>query len=196
LARVTDPQKLEMIKRVTMEIMSESGYKDMTVSKIAKRSGVSAGYLYRHFDGKEDLISNLVDEYFDLFNRQLGHSFAEDSTFKEIVHLYVTTIIEMAKDDPIPIQFLASLMSDRSFHNARIKSNPDMKLAEVASKVISNRSKTGEIRKDLTLTDFTLFFIEMPLNFVYMRMKGTFDSDELLVEEADKLTDMITKALS
>ncbi len=37
--------------------------------------------------------------------RQLGHSLSESSSFKEIVHLYTTTLIEMANEDPVPIKF-------------------------------------------------------------------------------------------
>ncbi len=196
MARVTDPQKLEMIKRVTMEIMSESGYKDMTVSKIAKKSGVSAGYLYRHFEGKDDLISHLVDEYFELFNRQLGHSLSESSSFEEIVHLYTTTLIEMANEDPVPIKFLGSLMSDHSFHKSRLETDANAKIREMASRVISNRTKTGELRQDMDIVDFVLFFIEMPLNYVNMRLNKAFNSEDLNTKEADKITDMITKALS
>lgn len=196
MARVTDPSKLEKIKRVTMEMMSENGYNDMTVSKIAKKSGVSAGYLYRHYEGKFDLINELCDEYFELFNKQLSDSISADSSLADVINLYVTRLIEMALDDYVPIMFLSSLVSDRSFHMEDRGKNPKVKLGELAKRIISNRVTTGEMRKDIEVVDFVILFVEVPLNYIYMRLSKAFDSSELKISDADKLTSIISKALS
>lgn len=196
MARITDPNKLEKIKRVTMEMMAENGYKDMAVSKIAKKAEVSVGYLYRHFDGKIDLINTLSNEYFEMFNSQLNASISSDSSLKDVVHLYISTLIDLALDDPVPIMFLSSLVSDRSFHKEKANGDPIIKLEELAKRIIANRTKTGEMRKDLEVADFVLIFVELPLNYVYMRLVNALDSTKLQKSDVSKLTEIIINALS
>lgn len=196
LARIIDPEKLEKIKRVTMELISESSYKDMTVAKIAKLADCSAGYLYRHFDSKEDLINHLVDEYFEHFNHQLRESFSPESPFSLLVDKYVSTIIEMAIEDPIPIKFLSSILCDRSFIETKLSPNAHIKMGEIIGEVIQNRKHTKEIRNDLEITDFILFFVEIPINYVCMRLLGAFNNNKLCLNEKTKLTEMIIRALS
>ncbi len=70
-------------------------------------------------------------------------------------------------------------MSDHSFHKSRLETDANAKIREMASRVISNRTKTGELRQDMDIVDFVLFFIEMPLNYVNMRLNKAFNSEDL-----------------
>ncbi len=54
--------KRSAILQATLELVAENGFHNTPVSKIAKRSSVSAGIIYHYFDDKDDLIRALYQE--------------------------------------------------------------------------------------------------------------------------------------
>lgn len=54
--------KRKAILQATLEIISEHGFHDAPMSKIAESAGVGAGTIYRYFDDKEALINELFLE--------------------------------------------------------------------------------------------------------------------------------------
>jgi len=45
VSRITDPMKIDRIKKAVMELMCDHGYNHMSISLISEKSGVSSGYL-------------------------------------------------------------------------------------------------------------------------------------------------------
>ena len=61
MSRVTDPHKIENVRRAAMEIIVEYGYRGTSIGSIAKKAGVSMGYLYRYYSSKEMLLEDLIN---------------------------------------------------------------------------------------------------------------------------------------
>lgn len=57
--RVRDDNKEEAILQATKELLNEVGFAETSMSKIAKRAGVSAATIYVYFDGKDDMLRAL-----------------------------------------------------------------------------------------------------------------------------------------
>ena len=58
---------MEIIKRVTMELLNETGYTGMSINKIAEASGINISQVYRYFpNGKPDILlaigNDIVEE--------------------------------------------------------------------------------------------------------------------------------------
>jgi AcrR family transcriptional regulator len=58
---------MEIIKRVTMETLKETGYAGMSINKIAEASGINISQVYRYFpNGKPDILiaigNDIVEE--------------------------------------------------------------------------------------------------------------------------------------
>lgn len=74
------PQQLEEIRRdrkqaimdTALEMFAENGYDSSSISKIAKKAGVSKGLMYNYFESKEDLLTSIMmdglDEMFSAFD--------------------------------------------------------------------------------------------------------------------------------
>ena len=65
--RKTRAQNMEIIKRVTVELLKETGYAGMSINKIADTSGINISQVYRYFpNGKPDILiaigNDIVDE--------------------------------------------------------------------------------------------------------------------------------------
>lgn len=52
---IADTRREQMMD-ATIETLNEIGYKKVSLSKIAKRAGISTGLISYHFSGKDDLI--------------------------------------------------------------------------------------------------------------------------------------------
>ena len=66
--------KRAAILEATLQLIAERGFHGTAMSMIAEKAGVGAGTIYRYFDGKQDLISQLYLET----KREMGRAFLAD----------------------------------------------------------------------------------------------------------------------
>ena len=57
--RNRDENKKEAIFTATKELLAEVGFSEISISKIAKRAGVSAATIYVYFENKDDMLKKL-----------------------------------------------------------------------------------------------------------------------------------------
>ena len=60
--RNRDLEKQQRIKRATVELILREGIAGASVSKIAKRAGVSAATIYVYYNSKEAMLSEVYSE--------------------------------------------------------------------------------------------------------------------------------------
>ncbi|WP_344979396.1 TetR/AcrR family transcriptional regulator [Streptosporangium fragile] len=56
-------QSMERILAAALEVFSEKGYHNATISDITSRAGVSRGLITYYFPGKQNLVDKLLDRY-------------------------------------------------------------------------------------------------------------------------------------
>lgn len=56
---IADARREQMMD-ATIEVLNEIGYKNINLSKIAKKAGISTGLISYHFSGKDDLIQHTL----------------------------------------------------------------------------------------------------------------------------------------
>ncbi len=50
------------ILKSAMEVFLETGYQEASMRKIAARAGITAGAIYKHFSGKEEMFNEIFEE--------------------------------------------------------------------------------------------------------------------------------------
>lgn len=55
--------KRELIVRNTIELLNQQGYAGLTISQIARASGIGKGTVYEYFNSKEELILQSIADY-------------------------------------------------------------------------------------------------------------------------------------
>ena len=65
-------QSRKKILDAALELFAMQGYHNTSISQIAKKAGVSKGLMYNYFDGKDDLMHQIVYE-----RLSEGHDFVE-----------------------------------------------------------------------------------------------------------------------
>ncbi|MBN2485309.1 MAG: TetR/AcrR family transcriptional regulator [Bacteroidales bacterium] len=58
-------ERRAQIMQVALELISEEGFANVTISKIATKAGISKGLMYNYFESKEQLILEIILEGFN-----------------------------------------------------------------------------------------------------------------------------------
>ena len=62
--RLSSKARKKQIFKVSLKIINEEGFYNLTMRNIAGKIGISEAAVYRHFTSKEELINELADNYF------------------------------------------------------------------------------------------------------------------------------------
>lgn len=70
--------KREKILQATLELIQEQGLNELTTAKIARRSATAETIIYRHFSGKQEILTELLQRVGSDFQKSAEEIFAED----------------------------------------------------------------------------------------------------------------------
>lgn len=59
-------QKKEAIRATSLQLFCQDGYHSITTNRIAKEADMSVGSLYEYYSCKEDILYDILDDYFTL----------------------------------------------------------------------------------------------------------------------------------
>lgn len=60
------------ILEATLELAAERGYEGTTIALVSKRSGLPSGSVYHHFENKDNLFAELIEQSFEDWTRRAG----------------------------------------------------------------------------------------------------------------------------
>ena len=88
-------EKKELIMEVSLELFAENGFHATSISKIAKKAGISKGLAYNYFESKKDIL-----------DERLANSFASDflvpeNAVKDICNIRIKNRREITEEDVI-----------------------------------------------------------------------------------------------
>lgn len=61
IRKSTEETRTSILKSA-MEVFLEAGYQEASMRKIAERAGITAGAIYKHFSGKEEMFDEIFEE--------------------------------------------------------------------------------------------------------------------------------------
>ncbi|RKD22019.1 transcriptional regulator, TetR family [Caminicella sporogenes DSM 14501] len=191
MARITDPKKLERIKKATMELVVKCGYNGVSISNIAKKAKVSNGYLYRHYSSKDELIEDLVESNSELL-KNMFKMLDEKSTAEKIIFSFINMLFTVATDDPILAKFFYTLVFDQSYEIKKRRDN-NKEINRLISGILKQGIKNNEINSKTTLEEVKLVIFTIPFTYIAMNL----DSEENKFNESEvkRLTEICLNAL-
>jgi AcrR family transcriptional regulator len=109
---MTKPDKREEIVRAALELIGEHGFHGAPMAMIAERAGVGAGTIYRYFENKDVLITELYREVEEKLYAVLLEGYATEKPFRErFLHLG-TVLLRYFMENPLYFRYL------EQFHNS------------------------------------------------------------------------------
>lgn len=194
MARLTDPEKLERIKYATMELVNRNGYQGITTAKIAENARVSAGYLYHHYESKDQLICSLIEDCHVNAKIGIAKLIEENAPFKEMVHHVYHVLLSIANTDPIRAEFIYVLIHDPHFRDFAI-ANSLFDIVGVLETLRDHALEKGLIAADTTLAEMMVFLIDMPTSYMYYRIKNGGKSLVITEQEIQRIAEKCTLAM-
>ena len=98
-----------------MKLVVEKGFGGASAILIAKDAGVAAGYFYRHYKGKKEMVNSLLQDVYQEMFTKFQELSLKGLTFSVITENMIRNFIELANANPIKIKFLYVLTHDYSF---------------------------------------------------------------------------------
>ncbi len=192
MARIADEKKLEAIKAATRNVVVKEGISSASISRIAAKAGVSAGYLYRYYSGKRELLEALFDESLGVIHQLLSTYATKKSSIKEMVTAFTYRIFEVATTDIETVSFQHRLLSDYSFE---IPPKTLQEMQELFQGIVKWGHETKEINPNITAEHFYVIAIGGLLEFINIRTRGFFVTDKFTQEDINQQIVFILKAL-
>lgn len=192
MARPTDETKLQAIKKAAMQIVVEQGLSGASISQIAKKAGVSDGYLYRFYAGKRELLESLFRERFQVTYEILRLQMASHNTVTELVQSFIHKVYVSAVEAPETIGFYHKMLSDFSFEIPEINR---VEIVELCDEILQMGKQNGEIVPTVTAEQFFAIVIGGTLQFINIRLRAIFSSKSFTSEDVELNIEFILKTL-
>jgi AcrR family transcriptional regulator len=128
------------------EVFAEQGVEAST-EEIARRAGVGAGTVFRHFPTKRDLVERALVEHLDELAGQARAAAASDDPVVALRGL----VAEMAEHAPTKIAMAGHLLADGGLEgSARAAAE---RMGAVTAEVLARAQATGRIRRDVGVAE-------------------------------------------
>ena len=166
--------KIEKIKSAAIKIISSQGYGNTSVAKIAEDAGVSVGYLYRHYDSKKDLISDIVSDMhkrvLETINSLLDKSDTVDDACEAIVDFHYNIYTR----EPEKMIFLVMLINDFGADTTKEQKEYLTNMCKSFHRLLM--TKKG-IREGLEPNEVYIALLTIPLQSYAYRLRGLMLND-------------------
>lgn len=194
MARITDPTKLEKIKKAAMDLVVKYGYRGTSIGAIAKKAGVSMGYLYRHYSGKSDLIQDLIDNNFKAFEELFFKTDNEVRTVKESIYNIIKMLFDIAIQYPIQAKFLCTLIFDQNFELKK-RREKEQKIKTFGNNILKIGVENGEVNPKTTLQEIVLIIFSITFNYISLNLNENHQKEKFGENQARRVTEICLNAL-
>ncbi|WP_210494003.1 TetR/AcrR family transcriptional regulator [Patulibacter sp. SYSU D01012] len=136
----------ERVLEAAQAAFAEAG-PDVAVAEIARRAGVGAGTLFRHFPTKDDLLVAVLERTFDGMQDVVDRALAMDDPWEGIVLAMTATAEQQACDRTFLEAVGPALFSTESFRERNVR------MLERLGQLLRRAQDAGQVRPDLTPED-------------------------------------------
>lgn len=193
MARKIDADKIARIKEATMQTIVENGIESTTIAMIAKNAGVSGGYLYRTYKGKQDLINELYYDKVNSLYKELEFLLALNQTsVQPLIESFIQNRVIYFLNEPIASKFFYQLL-----HNENFLASDEIKLksAKLMERIKNIGVESGEISQNTTVYQLHYHILVYPVDYINFTRKNIFGDQEVTINDVKSLTENILKIL-
>ena len=164
-------EKIDSIRNATIQCISRNGLSNSSVSSIAKIAGVSDGYLYRHYAGKDELVRDVLHATFAIANQLMEQLLESCNTMDNYLDIFIDRMMMMAQQETDRFKFLMLIQNDFSYFIDRELVD---KMKELCLSILDKCAISGGYRKDISLEDIYIAFIVIPQQYIKLILKDDF----------------------
>ena len=114
--RKRDDEKQDSIKRSVVQLILQEGFQGTSISKIAKRAGVSPATVYIYYENKEVMLRDIYQEYAeDVFNYML-HQLVPGMSGEQLIDVLIRQYYQYILENEEIFHFVDQFRSCPSLH--------------------------------------------------------------------------------
>jgi AcrR family transcriptional regulator len=106
---VSNARRAQIVE-AAMETISEVGYANASLSRIAVQLDISKGVISYHFSGKDDLIAEIVSQTLARARAHIQPRIEAQTTGPAILRAYIESNLEFIRDNPTQISALIEIV--------------------------------------------------------------------------------------
>ncbi len=192
MARIIDGSKLARIHAATLQLVVEKGYGGASISAIAKKAGVAEGYLYRFYSSKQDLVTSLLRTNIHHLIVRLNEFLDQHPDIIKVIELLIGELFLLAETVQDEIRFIHVLMHE---YNFQISASQRDEIKILCEKIIAIGISQGDLNPRLTVEEVYSMVIIYPIEFINIRIKGSFGNQGWNDAEKHKVVDFCLHSL-
>lgn len=198
MARRTDPTKIEEIRKAAMGLIVDRGYSGASIGAIAKKAGVSTGYLYRHYNSKRELADDLIQSNFKRLNDIFLSVLDESKTVEDILYQFVYSLFNVAIERPVLAKFFNVLVFDPKFREEQknnAKGHKERPVIHFIEGLIKIGNATGEIGHKTSVQDIMIVVFTIPFAHISYSLSLGPDKEDFVEERVERIVELCLNAL-
>jgi TetR/AcrR family fatty acid metabolism transcriptional regulator len=191
--RLSQERRVADIMSAARSVIAERGYENALISEIAERAGIVEGSLYRYFENKRDLLTKVVDDWFEEVLSTDSGLASIRGTWNRLRHLTWRSLLAIRSQPALSRYMLLEIRRDPDYRLSRSFKLNRRFTAEV-SEVFESAMAAGEFRRDVSvslLRDMVFGCIEHS-TWKFLRGEGDFAIDEV----ADGIATVIVRGMA
>ncbi|MCB2297396.1 TetR/AcrR family transcriptional regulator [Clostridium tagluense] len=190
--------KIDILKRkdsiiiTAIEVLYEAGINGMTIKEIAKRQNISEPAIYRHFNGKREIIKEILRKY-SIYDEVIKNTILDNNmSGKESIKYFCRAYAEYYQNYPeiTTVMFSFDIFKYDEDANKKmkniIKNRYDL-LFGFVSKAIDK--KEVSLNKDIQALTDSIFSILWTTTFLWRMKNCSFDVKERILLAVNNIID-------
>ncbi|NIQ83608.1 MAG: TetR family transcriptional regulator [Acidobacteria bacterium] len=135
------------ISQAAQELFLEQGLEGISMRKVAKMAGVSAPAIYRHYENKDDLLREIIDEGLEILEAYLAPALEEPTPLERLNRL-ADRFLDFAIEQPKYFEF-AFMIPSRSISDVGTElAEKNWVTFNLALKQIEACMEQGDFKRD------------------------------------------------
>jgi AcrR family transcriptional regulator len=143
--RRKDENKKEAIFEATISLLNEIGFYQISMSKIAKRAGVSSATIYVYFEDKDDMIRKLYLDCKAKLSSFVINDLDDKKPVQHIIEQVMRKILKFIVENKDKFLFLEQFTNSPLVENLKVQEK--MEAIGVFTKFIEKGKKEGVLKK-------------------------------------------------
>jgi len=178
LLKLDTETRREQIAHACVEVVGEEGFDSLSVAKVARKIGLVPSALYRHYDSKYEMVTDMLHIFMDMAQDMLNEVMQKEKSALRRLRAIIIRENEIMSEDKM---FMRFLLSDRVISDpvlcGKIREIGD-KYSKGIQEIIIEGQKAGEITSETDAETLAMLFqgVTMPPGMKQMISWGNYDA--------------------
>ncbi|MBU2647905.1 TetR/AcrR family transcriptional regulator [bacterium] len=158
MPKVTKPKKDKIIKSA-IAVFAEKGFRESTLSDLAKKAGISEATLYNHFRNKEEILFSIPVGYMNDFMAKLEEQFTGIKNSEEKLRKFVWQLLWWSQKHQSIIKILLLEIQPHLHYGESEVHQLVRQIGNVLTDILNEGKSSGTFRAEVNPRIFRKFLI-------------------------------------